>query len=66
VEYRRAERARQYNLSGHSSHPIADHAQKQMIASELLSIVRKESERLEQDGIICRSREVDVSATCGV
>lgn len=37
---------------------------KRAIAAGLLPILRKEVEHLEQEGIICRPREVDVRATC--
>ncbi|KAH9072972.1 hypothetical protein EDB83DRAFT_2360192 [Lactarius deliciosus] len=37
---------------------------KRAIAAGLLPILQKEVEHLEQEGIICRPREVDVRATC--
>ena len=53
-------------LCGRSSRRrIADLIQKRVIAAGLLPILRKEVEHLEQEGIICRPREVDVRATCG-
>jgi len=52
-------------VSRRSSRPIADRVQKRVIAAGLLPILRREVEHLEQEGTICRPREVDVRATCG-